>query len=102
MLADFAAFKNVVIVPGPIPETLPQVIPEKVAFLSIDMNCTIPEREALKHFWPRLVRGGVVLLDDYGFSHHEEQKVAHDAFAASQGTTVLSLPTGQGLMIKPY
>ena len=30
-----------------------------------------------------------------------EQKSTHDEFATSQGCEILTLPTGQGLLIKP-
>jgi len=42
-----------------------------------------------------------VLLDDYGHSGHEEQKRAFDGFALSKDVKILTLPTGQGLIIKP-
>ena len=72
-----------------------------VASLSIDMNCAGPEEEALRHFWPKLESGGIVVLDDYGFSGHESQKHTADRFAASVGVKILSVPTGQGLLLKP-
>ena len=96
----FASFDNVEIVRGPVPTTLSSVDIESVAYLSIDMNCVQPEIEAIRYFWPRMVPGGIVLLDDYGWAGHEAQKLAADEFAKSEGTTILSLPTGQGLLIK--
>lgn len=48
-----------------------------------------------------MVSGAIVVLDDYGWSGHEEQKHAFDSFARSRGVEVLSLPTGQGLILKP-
>lgn len=99
--ANFAPFPNARLVQGMVPETLSQVEIEKVAYLSIDMNIVEPERAALAHFWPKLVPGAVVVLDDYGWQQYGLQKKAHDAFARSQGTEILLLPTGQGLMVKP-
>ena len=64
------------------------------------MNCVRPEIAAAEFFWPKLVSGGIMLLDDYGFSAHIDQKDAFDLFAARIGVQILSLPTGQGLMIK--
>lgn len=65
------------------------------------MNNTVPEIAAAETFWSRLEPGAVVVLDDYGWERHIEQKRAFDKFAAARGVTVLSLPTGQGLIIKP-
>lgn len=94
----FNSFPNVIIVKGAIPDTLEQVKPEKVAYLHIDMNCTTPEIAAAEYFWPKMVKGAIMLLDDYGFAR--EQHDAFDKFAKEKNVTVLSLPTGQGLMIK--
>jgi hypothetical protein len=97
----FSAFPFVRIIPGPVPGTLPQVASSRVAFLSVDMNCVGPEIAAAEFFWPRLCPGAVILLDDYGFKDHLEQKLAFDRFAAERGVPLLSLPTGQGLILKP-
>ena len=97
----FAPFANVVLVRGAIPETLPIIKSEKVAFLSIDMNCTPPEIAAANYLWDRLSSGAVVVLDDYGWPGHIHQKQAFDQFAIDRNVQVLALPTGQGLIIKP-
>jgi O-methyltransferase len=99
--ATFAPFPFVDIVPGTVPETLAEREIGQVAFLSIDMNCVMPEIAAAEYFWPKLAAGAVVILDDYGFSAHIAQKHAFDEFARSHGVSVLSLPTGQGLIFKP-
>ena len=98
---SFAKYENVNVVRGSVPEILPSANISKVAYLSIDMNCTQPEVDALEYFWPRLVSGGLVVLDDYGFPGHEAQKAGADRVAESVGVQVLTLPTGQGLIIKP-
>jgi macrocin-O-methyltransferase TylF-like protien len=98
---NFAEWRNVRIVVGPVPDTLPQVAAAKVAFLHIDMNCAGPEVAAAEYFWPKLVPGAFVLLDDYAFRGYRAQKLAMDAFARSKGVGVVSLPTGQGMIIKP-
>ena len=98
---SFSRYPNVIIVKGSIPTTLAQVAIHKVAYLHIDMNCVLPEIEALEHFWPKLVTGAIVLLDDYGWPGHKNQKLAMDDFASSVGSKILSLPTGQGMLIKP-
>jgi len=98
---NFSQWKNVEMIVGAIPETLDAVKTENVAFLHIDMNCTPPEVAAFNYFWNRLVPGAFVLLDDYAYRGHKSQKVALDAAAASKNLQIVSLPTGQGLLIKP-
>jgi hypothetical protein len=65
------------------------------------MNCAAPEVAAARHFWPKMSPGGMIVLDDYGFTVHVEQRRAFDSFAAEQGVPLLALPTGQGLILKP-
>jgi O-methyltransferase len=99
--ANFSAFPRAHLVKGMVPDTLTSVDIDKVSYLSIDMNLAAPEKAALDYFWPKMVPGAIVVLDDYGFQGHEEQRIMADAFAASKGTKILSLPTGQGLLLKP-
>lgn len=97
---NFAEWRHAVIVEGPIPETLPRVNSERIAFLHIDLNCAAPEVAALEYFWPRLQIGAPVLLDDYAYHGYRHQKVAMDALATRLGVAIASLPTGQGLLIR--
>jgi len=98
---NFSQWKNIRIIVGAIPETLCAVEAENVAYLHIDMNCAPPEVAAFNYFWERLVPGAFILFDDYAYRGYEPQKVAMDAAAATKDLKVLSLPTGQGLLIKP-
>lgn len=99
--ANFAEWKNTRIIKGSIPETLNQVETQQVAYLHLDMNCSPPEIAAMIFFWDRLVPGAVVLLDDYAFWGYESQKHAMDALAKEKQVMIASLPTGQGLLMKP-
>ena len=65
------------------------------------MNCAPPEIAAITHFWDRLVPGAFVLLDDYAYYGYGAQKVAMDKFAQERELQICSLPTGQGLLLKP-
>jgi O-methyltransferase len=98
---SFSKFPNAKIVKGAIPDILSEVNIDKVSFMSIDMNTVAPEAAALEFFWPKLVSGGIIIFDDYGFPGHENQKISHDAFAASKNLLIYTSPTGQGILIKP-
>jgi hypothetical protein len=98
--ANFSEFRNVQLVRGSVPETLSRADIQQVCYLSLDMNCTIPEIAAAEYFWPKLVPGAMMLLDDYAYSGYEEQHEAFDVFAKKVGTQILSLPTGQGIILK--
>jgi SAM-dependent methyltransferase len=98
---NFAEWKNIKIVAGSIPETLSEISSRQIAFLHIDLNCSLPEVAAADALWDRLSPGGFVLLDDYAYHGFRSKKLGMDEFAKRRGVEILSLPTGQGLMIKP-
>lgn len=99
--ATFAAFDNVRLVRGEVPDSLTDVDIAKVSYLHIDMNIAVPKVAAVNHFWGKLTTGAAVVFDDYASMAHVEQKEALDAFARAKGVTILPMPTGQGLLIKP-
>jgi Macrocin-O-methyltransferase (TylF) len=99
--ANFAQWRNQRIIVGAVPETLDQVDARAVAFLHIDMNCSPPEVAALRFFWPRLSTGAFVLLDDYANRGRDTQRLGMDALASELGVSICTLPTGQGLLVKP-
>lgn len=96
----FSSFPNVKIIKGTVPNTLNQVDTERVSYLSIDMNCVGPEIAALDFFWPKMVKGGIIVLDDYCYDNFAEQNQAHAQWAANNGANILTIPTGQGVIIK--
>jgi len=98
--ANFAEWPNAIVVPGRVPDILPSLPVTEVAFLHLDMNIALPERAALEFFWPRLSPGAMVLLDDYAYRGHELQGAAMDRAAQALGAEIVSLPTGQGLIVR--
>lgn len=100
VVQNFRSF-NVEVHKGFVPDVFEHLNIDKVSFLSIDMNSVYPEVMALNYFWDKMTKGGLIILDDYGFKNEcNEQKIAHDDFAKSKGVEVLTLPTCQGLIIK--
>jgi len=98
--ANFSEWPNVALLPGVVPDVLRSLHIGRVAFLHLDMNCAYPERAALEFFWDSLSPGGVVLLDDYGYFGYDSHRQAIDAVVQQRGADVLSLPTGQGLIMR--
>ena len=97
----FSGFDFVNVIKGSVPESFSQAFPDSIAFCHIDINHPAPESGALKHVLPRLSRGGVI-FDDYGWWGYSAQKMELDPIASSFGLEILELPTGQGLLIKPW
>ena len=97
----FKKYKNVILVKGKIPDSFSRVTLSKIAFASIDMNNAKAEIAAIEYLWPKLVVGGIVILDDYAYgAEFLAQKQALDRFAVKRRINILTLPTGQGLIIK--
>ena len=97
----FASYRNISVIRGRVPEVLATRAPERIAFIHIDMNSARAEVGALEVLYPRIVPGGFLVFDDYGWLAYKAQKDAEDRFFADRGVKVLELPTGQGLVIKP-
>ena len=98
--ARFERWPNVTVTRGKVPDILATVAPERIAFMHIDMNNAAAELGAMERLFDRLATGGIVVLDDYGWTGYRDQKAAADAFAADRGLSVLELPTGQGMLLK--
>jgi len=100
VVKNFQEWDRVHLIKGAIPETLNTITVDKVAYLHIDMNCVIPEIAAIEHFYPKLSIGSIILLDDYAYCGAYEEKKAMDDWADKIDVNILSLPTGQGMLIK--
>jgi O-methyltransferase len=96
----FAPFPNVTVVKGFLPETLDTTMPAEIGFLHIDLNSPRAEIAVLDRLFDRVLPGGVVVFDDYGWEMFHNQKQAEDDFMRRRGHEILELPTGQGVVIK--
>jgi hypothetical protein len=97
----FKRYNNVKIIEGRIPEILKKTILKKISYLSMDMNNSYAEIKAIKLLYNKIVKGGIILLDDYAYGKSFIfQKISWDKFAKTKGIEILTLPTGQGLIIK--
>jgi len=94
---------NVELVQGELPGTLNEKLNQinKIIFLHIDLNNAYSEIESVKLIYDKLVKGCVVILDDYCYDElFREQKDSWDNFIKTKNNTILSLPTGQGIFFK--
>ena len=97
---SFNEFHNVHFLKGLVPDCLDRLEVEKISFLHIDLNTPKPEIAALSLLWDRLVKGGILLLDDYGGTNRKDQHDAMNDFALKHSFEILQMPSGQGLAIK--
>jgi O-methyltransferase len=96
----FKNYKNLKIVKGAAPDSFNQVDIDKISFIHLDMNSWMAEIGTLERVWDKIVIGGVILLDDFGFTAHKAQNEKELKWFKDKGYTPLELPTGQGLIIK--
>ena len=62
-------------VQGKVEDTIPQGAPETIALLRLDTDWYESTRHELIHLFPRLVTGGVLIIDDYGYWQGARQAV---------------------------
>ncbi|HXI99792.1 MAG TPA: TylF/MycF/NovP-related O-methyltransferase [Micropepsaceae bacterium] len=96
----FAKYRNVRIVKGLVPYSFEEASPKKIAFLHVDMNSSKSEIAALEGLFDRVVKGGVILFDDYGWTGYEAQQLAEEKWLKERGQNILELPSGQALVVK--
>ncbi|UTP39764.1 TylF/MycF family methyltransferase [Phenylobacterium sp. LH3H17] len=91
---------NVIVTKGRVPDTLAQAAPDKIALLHLDLNNADAEIGTLELLFDRIVPGGILVLDDFGWLAYQPQQRAEIPWFEARGYSVLELPTGQGLVIK--
>jgi O-methyltransferase len=72
---------------GKVEDTIPAAAPDRIALLRLDTDWYESTRHELVHLFPRLVSGGVLIIDDYG--HWEGARRAVDEYLAETGTQIL-------------
>jgi O-methyltransferase len=65
-LSNYPA-ENIQYIKGKVEDTIPTTIPENIALLRLDTDWYESTKHELIHLYPRLVKGGVLIIDDYGF-----------------------------------
>jgi hypothetical protein len=73
-------WKRIIFVPGRVEEMLPAEAPGRIALLRLDTDWYESTYRELEHLWPRLVPGGVLIVDDYG--HWQGARRAVDEYFA--------------------
>ena len=94
-------FGNVLVYPGRFQDTCHHLQNVRMYFVHLDMDIYEPTIFALQFFDKRLVDGGAILLDDYGFETCPGIVKAVEEFASSKSNYFgMSLLTGQYVLIK--
>ena len=82
------------LVAGDITKTASKYVSERPGFrislLYIDLDVDIPTYEALKAMWDRVVKGGIVVFDEYAF-HKWSESAGADRFFADKDVQIKTL-----------
>jgi O-methyltransferase len=66
MASSGVAAERVEYVRGPVEETIPGRVPDRIASLRLDTEWYESTKHELEHVWERLEPGGVLIIHDYG------------------------------------
>jgi hypothetical protein len=86
---------------GDVFDTVPRADIADLALVHMDLNASAPTRLALQYSYPRLVPGGTIVFDDYGWDPDSyEQRDVIDECCEPLPESLIALPSGQALLIK--
>lgn len=97
---NMKGFPNIHIMKGWIPERFTEVSDLQFKLVHIDVDLYEPTLESLIFFYDRMVPGGIIVLDDYGFENCPGTYTAANEFMSGHPENIIHLPTGQGIIIK--
>jgi predicted O-methyltransferase YrrM len=84
---------------GKVEDTIPANCPDQVAILRLDTDWYESTRHELVHLWPRLIPGGVLIVDDYGY--WQGSKEAVDEYFADEPPLLIRIDSDGRLVVKP-
>ncbi len=85
---------------GYIPDTFQGLKIDQFAFAYVDVDLYQSVLDCVEFAYPRLVPGGILLFDDYGFPSCARAREAVDLAFAQRREKPIYLPTGQAMVIK--
>lgn len=88
-------------VPGYVEDTIPAQLPDEIALLRLDTDFYESTLHELRHMYPLVASGGVIIIDDYGYWRGQRQAV--DEYLAAHGLSPLlvRLDAGPAMFVKP-
>jgi len=72
---------------GMVEQTIPQFVPGKIALLRLDTDWYESTKHEMEHLFPRLEKGGVLIIDDYG--HWQGARKAVDEYIEKNEVKIL-------------
>jgi hypothetical protein len=101
VLRTLSGFNFVKLYKGWIPERFDEVKDLHFAFVHIDVDLYQPTLDSLKFFYPRLLKGGAIVVDDYGLTGYPGCKKAIEEFLSDNDCGFFyEIPSGGCFIIK--
>ncbi len=97
---NLSRFKNIVLHKGWIPSRFIDVELNTFRLVHIDVDLYQPTIDSLDFFYPRLNKGGVIIMDDYGATTCPGAFKAANDYMKDKIEHIIHLPTAQGIIIK--
>jgi len=98
---------RVKLIKGNAEDTIPKFVEEnpglRISLLHFDVDLYKPTKVALEHFWDLVVKGGVILFDEYGIRPWQGESSAVDEFFKDKDVEIKRLdwsPNPGGYVIK--
>jgi O-methyltransferase len=98
--ANLEEFPSCTILRGWIPDRFAEVSARQYCFVHVDVDLYQPTLDSLNFFYPRLVSGGILLFDDYGFNFCQGAARAVDETLGDKPEKLIRVPTGQAFIVK--
>ena len=92
-----SSYNNIQIIEGEFPKTADCIHDSKFSFVHLDVDLYRSTIECLKFFYPRLVKGGIILVHDY---HSDGIQKAFKEFLQSNKAQLIELTGSQCMIIK--
>ncbi len=92
---DFITYKK-----GWVPETFVGLEDQRIAFAHVDVDLYASVLGSCEFIFPRLIAGGVIVFDDYGFPNNPGARSAVNEFFADARETPIVLSGGQAFVMK--
>jgi hypothetical protein len=97
-LADFSFIKYF---EGWIPDRFNELEKETFSFIHIDVDLYKPTLDSLNFFYPKLSKGGAIVIDDYGISQFPGARIAVEEFLLKNDPSFFyKVPFGSCFLIK--
>jgi len=87
-------------------ELIPNCFPlngvDKISFAHLNTGVYLAEAKSLKYLFDKLIKGGVIIIDNYSlFNGYEKMKI-YDPFIKELEVEIFVLVTGQGVILKKF